>query len=73
MPILKHDDDELADKAVLECRRCLKQGYRRKCCQEYYCNDCYCEYLTPPTASLDRWLRGAADHATHALYACTQS
>lgn len=36
-----------AYRAALECRRCLKQGYRRKCCDEYYCNDCYCAYNTP--------------------------
>ena len=24
-----------------ECRTCLGPGFRRKCCSEYYCNDCY--------------------------------
>ncbi|CAN0008789.1 unnamed protein product, partial [Phaeothamnion confervicola] len=24
-----------------ECRLCLRQAYRRKCCSEFYCSDCY--------------------------------
>lgn len=39
------EDEQLKEKEVLECRRCLKPGYRRKCCQEYYCGDCYCKYI----------------------------
>lgn len=24
-----------------ECRMCLRQGFARKCCGEFYCSDCY--------------------------------
>lgn len=24
-----------------ECRSCLRQGFARKCCGEFYCSDCY--------------------------------
>lgn len=24
-----------------ECRKCLRQGFARKCCGEFYCSDCY--------------------------------
>ncbi|CAM9423235.1 unnamed protein product, partial [Choristocarpus tenellus] len=24
-----------------ECRSCLRQGFQRKCCGEFYCSDCY--------------------------------
>lgn len=46
-PVLIQAHTELQVKEVLECRRCLRPGYRRKCCQEYYCNDCYCKLVLP--------------------------
>jgi hypothetical protein len=24
-----------------ECRVCLRQGFRRKCCGEFFCSSCY--------------------------------
>jgi hypothetical protein len=28
---------------IEECRGCLDPGTKRPCCDEYYCNDCYCK------------------------------
>ncbi len=27
-----------------ECRICLGPGLKRRCCGQYYCDDCYCKY-----------------------------
>ena len=34
-----------------ECRRCLDPGTRRRCCSNYYCDDCY--YAQPNCPSCD--------------------
>jgi hypothetical protein len=27
-----------------ECRVCLGPGLKRRCCGNYYCDDCYCKH-----------------------------
>ena len=31
-----------------ECRICLDPGLKRKCCGNYYCDDCYCKCKQDP-------------------------
>ena len=31
-----------------ECRICLAAGLKRRCCGNYYCDDCYCKYVSFP-------------------------
>lgn len=35
-----NQDDDLVNEDE-ECRLCLEQGYLRKCCQNFYCHECF--------------------------------
>lgn len=45
--VMQTQDPNLATSEIAEvregeeCRMCLRQGFSRKCCGEFYCSDCY--------------------------------